>query len=288
MRKPILIQIVSAVICLSLLLIYSEVSADTPKEIRLGMIPELGKDATEMFKPLARYLEQEIGVPVKILTSKDYDGIITALMHKHIDFAYLGPRSYVEAAEKVALEPLVADVNEQKEVGYYGLIISKKDSGIDSMEKAKGRGFAFTEPLSTSGCLVPNILFVRDMKISPKTYFKEVRFSGSHKDSILGVKNGSIEVAASNTLDIGRMEAKGEVSFSDFNILWKSELIPSNPFCARKELPDDLRNAFRNAMLKFNDPESLKQFRVSGYAPIQDKAYDVIREMIRLKKELEK
>ncbi len=63
--------------------------------------------------------------------------------------------------------------------GYKGIIIARKDSGITTMEQAKGHTFAFTDPNSTSGFLVPNVLFARDLKVKPEEYFSEVRFSGS-------------------------------------------------------------------------------------------------------------
>jgi phosphonate transport system substrate-binding protein len=36
-------------------------------------------------------------------------------------------------------------------------IITKKDSGIKSIEDAKGKVWAFTDPNSTSGTLVPTV-----------------------------------------------------------------------------------------------------------------------------------
>ncbi len=173
------------------------------------------------------------------------------MAHKHIDFAYFGPKSYTDAADQPG--PAVAlEMNKESRAGYYGIIIVKKGSGIKSMEQTKGKTFAFTDPNSTSGFLVPNILFYLDLKTKPEEYFNKISFSGSHGASILAVKNGTVEVAATNNIDLDRMVEKGQASLDDFDVLWRSELIPGSPMAARKDLPESLKAAFAGALIMFN------------------------------------
>jgi phosphonate transport system substrate-binding protein len=212
------------------------------------------------------------------------------MAHNHIDFAYFGPKSYVEASARANAEALALELNKDGAQGYYGIIIAKKGSGIDSLEKAirNNRTFAFTDPNSTSGCLVPSVLFYRDLKTPPEELFKEVSFSGSHGASILAVKNGKVEVAATNNIDMDRMIEKGSVSAEDFEIIWRSELIPGAPMCGRKDLPESLKAAFTGALMSFNfDKEGIEKIQNGGYAPVSDKTYDVVRYMKRLKAQLQ-
>lgn len=261
---------------------------DWPTTVKLGFIPTEGAaDSAKRARPIAKKMEDILGVKVEIFTASDYNGIITAMANKHIDFAYFGPKSYTEAAEKANAEAIVMELNKKGQPGYTGLIIARKDSGITTMKQAQGKTFAFTDPNSTSGFLVPNVLFARDMKVDPKKYFKEVRFSGSHGASILAVKNGSIEVAATNNIDLDRMIEKGSVSLDDFIVLERSDLIPGAPMCARKDLPESLKAAFAGAMLQINDdPEALKVLQNGGYRHTSDTDYDIIRYLKRLKKQL--
>jgi phosphonate transport system substrate-binding protein len=208
--------------------------------------------------------------------------------NNHIEFAYFGPKSYTEAAEKSNAEALCLEMDEDRNQGYHGIIITKKGSGIKTMDQAKGHTFAFTDPNSTSGCLVPSVLFYRDMKINPDSYFSEVSFSGSHGASMLAVKNGKIEVAATNDIDLARMVEKGAVSADEFNVLWTSQLIPGAPLCARKDMPASLKAAVRGAILELNSkPETLKKLGVGGYAYCDDATYDMIRFLKKLKKQLQ-
>ncbi len=261
-----------------------------PAKIRIGLIPtEGGADIVKRFQPLIEHLQKTLGIEVEAVSASDYAGVITAMAHNHIDFAYFGPKSYVEASEKANAQAMVLECNEKGEPGYYGMIIARKGSGIETMEQAKGKVFAFTDPNSTSGYLVPNILFARDLKVNPKDYFKEVKFSGSHGASILAVKNGSIEVAATNNIDLDRMAEKGQASVDDFVVLWKSDLIPGSPMSARKDLPESLKAAFAGALIMFNaNPDGLQKLQIGGYAPASDSTYDVIRYLNRLKEDLAK
>jgi phosphonate transport system substrate-binding protein len=263
---------------------------DWPTTLKLGFIPTEGAaDSAKRAKPIAAELEKDLGVKVEIFTASDYNGIITAMANKHIDLAYFGPKSYVEAAEKANAEAVVMELNKDGQPGYTGIIITKKGSGITDMDKAKGKTFAFTDPNSTSGYLVPNVIFARDMKIDPEKYFKEVRFSGSHGASILAVKNGSIQVAATNNIDMDRMIEKGAASLQDFNIIKRSDMIPGAPIAVRKDLPESLKVALAGSLLKINDdPEALQILQNGGYRHTSDKDYDMVRYLKRLKAELAK
>lgn len=259
-----------------------------PTKIRVGFIPTEGNaDIKKRFAPLTEHLHEVLGIEVEAFSASDYAGIITAMAHKHIDFAYFGPKSYTEATEKAGAQALVMELNKQGQPGYTGIIIVRKDSDMKKLSDIQGKVFAFTDPNSTSGYLVPNVLFARDLNVKPEDYFKQVKFSGSHGASILAVKNKGVEVAATNNIDLDRMIEKGQVSMNDFRILWRSELIPGAPMAARRDLPESLKAAFAGAMLMFNaNKAGINKLQNGGYQFTTDTTYDIIRYLKRLKKEL--
>lgn len=285
-------KILITLFCLTLLLGGNAFAGkDWPDKIRLGLIPtEGGADIKMRFKPLIEHLETQLGIEVEPFSASDYAGIITAMAHKHIDFAYFGPKSYVEASARAGAEALALELDKSGAKGYYGIIITHKNSGITNLDQAidKSKTFAFTDPNSTSGCLVPSVLFYRDLKTPPENLFKEVSFSGSHGASILAVKNKKVQVASTNNIDLDRMIEKGAASKDDFNIIWKSELIPGAPMCGRKDLPQSLKSAFAGALMSFNfNKAGVEKLQNGGYAPVDDTTYDVVRYMKRLKAKLQ-
>lgn len=57
---------------------------------------------------------------MKLQVASDYAGVITAMQFKHIDLAYFGPKSYVEAADRANAEAMVMEVAEDGSKGYKG------------------------------------------------------------------------------------------------------------------------------------------------------------------------
>lgn len=261
--------------------------AGWPKELHFGLIPtESATGITDRYEGLAKHIEKQLGIPVKMQVATDYAGVITAMQFKHVDLAYFGPKSYVEAAARANAEATVMEVLEDGTLGYYGLIITKKGSGINSLKDAKGKIWAFTDPNSTSGTLVPTVYFVKTLKIEPEKYFSKVIYSGSHESSILAIKSGKVDIASTNDLDLARGDGKQWNSAKDFQILWTSDLIPGSPMAYRKDLPESLKNAITKAFLSYDDKDGLKKLKLKGFAATNDKAYDPIRDQMEVKKQL--
>jgi len=259
------------------------------QKLVLGLIPtESSSHITDRYGNLAKYLEKKLGIPVELKTSTDYAGVIAAMQFKHVDVAYFGPKSYVEASQRAGAEAFVLEVLEDGTQGYHGVIITKKGSGINSIKEAKGKVWAFTDPNSTSGTLVPTVYFYKDLKLDPEKYFSKVIYSGSHEASILAVKAGKVDIASTNDLDIDRGNGKFWNKDKDFNIIWTSKLIPGSPMAYRKDLPESLKKALNDAFLSYKDKDGLKQLKLKGYVATSDDVYDPIRDQIEVKKQLTK
>ena len=258
-----------------------------PGEITFGVIPVASsREMSDSFGDLTRYLEQQLGIKVKLQVAGDYSGVITAMQHKHVDVAYYGPKSYCEAAKRAGAEAIAVEVGQDGTPGYYGYIITKKGSGLKDLKSLKGKTWAFTDPQSTSGTLVPTVYF-SEIGINPQKYFSKVIYSGSHEASILAVKSGKVDGASTNNLDYNRGLGK-HWQDSDFNIIWKSKLIPGSPIAVRKDLPSSLKMAIKGAFLSYNNKDGLEKLKISGYVPGDDSLYDGVRKLIALKNSLKK
>ncbi|WP_417328540.1 phosphonate ABC transporter substrate-binding protein [Halarcobacter sp.] len=261
-------------------------SAKWPEKLTFGVIPVAGSTSMkENFGPLTKYLEDSLGIKVEMKLAGDYTGIITGMAHNHIDFAYLGPKSYVEAARRANAEALVVEVDGESGLpGYRGTIITKKGSGLKTLEDIKGKKWAFTSSQSTSGTLVPTVMFSKK-RIDPKKYFSKVIYSGGHEASILSVKAGKVDAASTNNLDFNRGLGK-QWTKDEFNVIYTSELIPGAPVAIKKELPISLKMALKGALVSYKDAEGLKRLKNKGFIPGDDSVYNSIRELIELKKKL--
>ena len=258
-----------------------------PESLTYGVIPVASsRNMSDSFGGLVQHLEKELGIKVKLQVAGDYAGVITGMQHGHIDLAYLGPKSYCEAATRAGAEALVVEVGQSGVAGYHGYIITKAGSGLNSLDDLKGKKWAFTDPHSTSGTLVPTVYF-NNVNIRPEKYFGKVIYSGSHEASILSVKAGKVDGASTNDLDFDRGLGT-HWNKDDFNIIWTSDLIPGSPMAARADLPASLKQAIQEAFLSYQDKDGLEKLKISGFQKADDKLYDGIRKLIALKKALKK
>ena len=96
-----------------------------------------------------------------------------------------------------------------------------------------------------------------------------------------------VDLGSTNDLDLERGNGKNWDAKKDFRVLWTSGLIPGSPMAYRKDLPDSLKKALKEAFVSFKDAEGLKKLKLKGYEAADDAAYNPIREQIEVKKQLE-
>lgn len=283
--KRILSMLATVLLVANVLIADASAQQQWPEEITFGVIPVASsRNMSDSFGNLVKHLEKELGIKVKLQVAGDYAGVITGMQHGHIDIAYLGPKSYVEAANRAGAEAIAVEKDVKGTPGYHGLIITKAGSGLKRLEDLQGKTWAFTDPHSTSGTLVPTVYF-NQINIDPQTYFSRVIYSGSHEASILSVKAGKIAAASTNDLDFDRGLGK-QWKEGDFNIIWTSALIPGSPMTVRSDLPSSLKMAVKGAFISYDNKEGLDKLKISGYAPGNDSMYDPIRTLIAAKKAL--
>lgn len=258
-----------------------------PQTIRFGLIPaEGGADIVDRFDSFFKHLEKELGVEVKPFSASEYIGIITAMQNDQVDVAYFGPKSYVEANRIAGALAVGKQLSDDGSEAYFSILVTRQGSGIESLEQAKGRSFGFVTPNSTSGFLVPSIGIIETTGMPAEEYFREVRYTGSHSTSVRAVLAGDVDVAATNTLDLGAMIQNG-LDASELVELWRSDPIPGAVIAVRDDLPESFRDAVRSATVSFNEnTEALEQMARGGFVPASDDEYDIIRLLEERREEL--
>lgn len=284
------------VLVLALLVMGSVFAADNragwPREFRFGVIPtESSATLSDRYQGLADYLSKELRIKVTLFFASDYRGIIEALRFDKIDGAHLGPKSYIEAVDNYHnVEPVAQYVAENGSIGYRSCLLANTNTKIFCPEDAKGATFAFNDPNSTSGYLVPMVLFYKEMKIVPEKYFSKVIFSGSHEASIIAVGNGQVDVASTNLQDLKLVISNNKIKEEAVRVIWVSPLIPNDPIVVRSKLPVSFKKAFQQALLDIGakNPTALKELKWSGFVVADDHTYQPTRDMNKLKNDLAK
>ncbi|WAM33487.1 phosphonate ABC transporter substrate-binding protein [Caldicellulosiruptor morganii] len=259
---------------------------DWPNIIRYGVIPyESQEKIAKTYKPLVDALSSYLGIKVEMYMATDYTAVIEAMRTKKIDVAEFGPFSYVIAHDRSGAEAFATPAKSPQKAYYYSLIIVNSKSDIKSLDDLKGKRFLFVDPASTSGNLFPRYMLAKHFGLSSSDQvdkiFSNVAFSGGHDASILAIARGDADAAgvASDTLE--KMIKAGMIKEADIRIIKKSDPIPKDPVCYRKDLPRDLKDKIKEFFITFKDKKFFDELGVSGYYPMDDSSYNVIRNVIK-------
>ena len=283
-----LIAILAATTALS-----GAVQAQDITEFNIGILGgENAQDRLTNQECFRAKIEEALGVPVKLFAPADYDGVIQGLLGGTIDYAWLGASAY---AKVYLTDPTVVDLKLTKQnldgsTGYYSIGFARADAGITSMEDAKGKVFAFADPNSTSGYLVPGAELMATYG-NLEEYFSEVKMSGGHEQSIVGVHNGDFDAGVSWADGLGNWEDgynsgafrraadAGLVDMNNLVEIWRSKMIPEGPMVIRSALPQDVKDKVTTltADLWETDPEcayNVAAGDAKDFVPVELEAYE--------------
>ncbi len=240
--------------------------------------PEKTRDYyTDMIELVGR----KIGHPVEIIQAKTYEQINAQLEEKTLDFAFVCSGPYVKGRKKFGMEILVVPVAHNEKV-YYSYMIASKDSTISGFDDLRGKKFAFTDPNSNTGCLVP--LYMLSLRNeTAESFFSAVSYTYSHDNSIKAVAEGLVDGAAVDSLIWEYLRATDPKYVSMTKIVGKSPPYGIPPIVVHPAMNTEIKKTLKNVFLNMHkDPqgaELLKKMGIERFEEGDDKMYDSVRAM---------
>jgi len=235
----------------------------------------------------ARVLGGLAGLPVRATVASDYAAVIEALRNRTADLAFVHPGGYVLASREAKARIVVRNLWHGKSA-FTSRLFVRKDSGLKTVEDLRGKSIAFVDPASSSGYIYPMVLLIQKGLVKnrdPKTFFKEVVFSGAHDASMRALLNGHVDAIAS--FDVAREQyLKDPAERERIVFVAETPEIPEAGICARDGLDPAVVARVRAALLQMKPPahaEILKRlYEIDGFAPADDRDYDPVRAAIEL------
>ena len=292
-----------SVIVLSALMLSSLqcANAEEQNEVTFAVIQDNRMSVlTELWEQPLQYLSEKTGLKINWYATTSYASVVEAMMAGFVDFAKLGPKIYLVAAEKSegTIRPIANFAAEASVFNptpcacYFGLLISKEGSKFDSIESLEGSVLALTDPGSTSGNAVPRALFPGEIGGSSlEDYFSRVFYSGSHDASTFAVARGQADAAFVADGNVNRLILRGEVKREELRVLWRSPEIPIDGIAINsKTLTEEnigkITKAFLEMHLDEEGRKGLKGLNYIQFLPATDAAYDPLRKILEAKKNM--
>ncbi|EPH65356.1 phosphate/phosphite/phosphonate ABC transporter substrate-binding protein [Enterococcus sp. AZ040] len=271
----------------------AEEAGYVPEKLTVQFVPSQAAETLEAkAKPLEQLLSDELGIPVTVSVSTDYNTIVEAMASKQVDVGFLPPNAYVLANEQSNVKVLLqaqrygikqpgGESTDELVDSYRSMIVVKSGSDIKELEDLKGKMIATQDVTSSAGYVWP----VAEMKkagIDINTDVTTVQVKG-HDQAVLSVLNGDVDAAfvfedARNTVKNDYPEIMDEVEPMYF-----TEPIPNDTISVRSDMSEEWDKKIQDAFIAIGKDEEGKQiisdiYSHEGYVVSQDSNFDIVRE----------
>lgn len=260
-----------------------EMSTDT-KRFRVAVGAMISpKETFAYYQRLLDYIGGKLGAEVQLIQRKTYEEINEIFGKGEIDLAFICSGPYATGKDIYGFE-ILATPQVRGSPFYQSYLIVNKASPIHTLEDLRGKVFAFTDPNSNTGRLVPSYWLAR-MGERPETFFERTIYSYSHDNSILAVGRGLVDGAAIDGLIWEYYERRNPALTAQTRIIKKSEEYGIPPLVVSKNLDPQLKHQIREVVflmhLKPEGREILEQLMIDRFIVPEPHWYSGIVEMVQ-------
>lgn len=231
----------------------------------------------KMFRPILDVLEIEVAeklgepVTISLQVAATYDQGIDDLVNGKVDFARMGPASYITSKDRNPDLKLLAMESKKGKKVFYGIICVPEQSPVENISQLKGRSFAFGNERSTIGRYLSQHLLSQQGVLARD--LAEYEYLGRHDRVGTAVGAGQFDAGALKESTFKKLQKKGVKirELSRFPNVTK-------PWIASSNLSQESFVALSEALLELTDESALKSIKKQGFLAADDSDYSIIRE----------
>ncbi len=240
------------------------------------------KETFVYYQELLDYIGKNSGFGVQLVQRKTYDEVNQLFPKGQIDLAFICTGPFAASREKFGFEAL-ATPQVRGQPFYQSYLIVPKDSSYRSFEDLKGRVFAFTDPDSNTGAMVPRFWLAQRGETA-ESFFSKTIFTYSHDNSILAVARGLVDAAAVDGHQWEYFERFNSGYTSKTRVILKSQPFGSPPLVASSRLKKDVRSKIQELMLSMHTDADgrriLENLQIDRFVVPREEWYEPARAMI--------
>lgn len=235
------------------------------------------------YRELLDFIARKVDRPTQLTQRATYAEVNDLVRTGHVDLALVCTWAYVDGKMQFGME-MVAAPQVAGQAVYYSYLLVPAKSSAQTLLDLKGGTFAFTDPLSTTGRLVP-VYWLSQEKLRPDTFFKQSIFTYSHDRAVSAVADGLVDGAAVDHLVYEAMVQRDPSLAERVRVIRKSEPIGTPPVVVGPDVDPVTREQIRQVLLHMHESEEgreiLRSLHVERWVVPPESAYDPIRRMLR-------
>ena len=233
------------------------------------------------YRQLIDYLAAGLEKKISVRDPGNYAEVNRLLENGEADIAFVCAGPYVDGQKHFGLQ-LVAAPQVQGEAAYYSNLIVPAASSARSLADLRGRTFAFTDPLSNSGALVPKSKLM-DRGETPESFFSSVMYTYGHDRSIRAVAEQLVDGAAVDSLIWDYLSSNEPELKTRVRIIERFGPYGIPPVVISPKADQEIFPRLRTLLLQMHqDPvgqKILAGMHIERFVLVDDAAYDSVREL---------
>jgi phosphonate transport system substrate-binding protein len=237
------------------------------------------KETFVYYRQLLDYIGRHLGRNTQLIQRKTYSEINELFPKGQIDLAFICSGPYAVSKEIFGFEALATPIVRGIPF-YHSYLIVNKDSPFQKIEELRDHVFAFTDPKSNTGALVPTY-WLAEMGETPESFFSSVNYTYSHDNSIMAVAKALVDGATVDGHIWEYYNVRKPVYTSRTRVLKKSQPFGSPPLVASVYLPAKLKLKIRDILNTMHqDPDGrriLEELMIDRFAAPREIWYESIR-----------
>jgi len=263
-----------------LLAVPPAVPGSETKPLRIGLTPVFLDNQTSFLRQFERYLERRLHRPVVFVQRQSYREILDLLLQERLAFAWICGYPYVLHQDRLRL--LAVPLYGGKPLYQSYLIVPAGDTRTHSIEDLQGKVFAYSDPDSNSGFLVPQVELLKS-GIEPKRFFAKTFYTWSHRGVVVAVADGLAQGGSVDGYVWDTLNKLHPALTRNTRVVWKSAKYGFPPLVANSSLPEETFTSMQEVLLNMSTDSSgkrlLQRLNIDGFIEGDDRLYDGIRSL---------
>lgn len=240
------------------------------------------KETAIYYQELIDYLAAKIDHDVELIQRKTYGEVNELLAKRQIDLAFICTGPFVTGADRYRIEAIATPIVRGQPF-YHSYLIVNNDSDLQSLTDLEGKDFAFTDPESNTGALVPRY-WLRQLGAKPETFFRNFTYTYSHDNAIMAVAKNLVDGAAVDGHMWEYYQQRNPFYSSKTRVIKKSVPFGSPPLVVSETLDPSMKSTLKKMILSMHkDPEGkriIDELMIDYFAPPQSEWYAPVKAML--------
>ena len=245
--------------------------------LRFGTTPVFLDDQVGFLARWAGYLSAAVGMPVEFVSRRSYRDIMGLLRSQELEAAWICGFPWV--MNRNELRGLSIPLYQGQPLYQSYLIVPATDRTTTTLADLRGKVFAYSDPDSNSGWLVPRTTLMK-AGIDPDRHFARSFYTWGHRNVVNAVAAGLAQGGAVDGYVWDTLERVAPALVAKTRVAWRSERYGFPPLAVRATLDNMTEQRLHHALLGMAQDNKgrrlLAELNLSGFGVFDARVFDSI------------